>query len=96
MSWEGTDRQQNLSRRSPAAEREALQELLPGMRKWEEGRTRVKAAVFTQEMSAGHPRRSPIGMRALWKAGLALNEVFMCAPGFTFSCWSLITVGRKL
>lgn len=53
----------------------------------------AEAAAFPRRTAAtGHPRRSPLGMRALCKAGLAFNEVFMCALGFEFFCWCLITV----
>lgn len=93
LSWKRTDRQQNPSQRPPAAERGAPRELLTGMMKWEEERTQPKPQERSpRRVAAGHLGRSLVGLRALCKARLALNEVFMCAPVFAFLCWNLITV----
>lgn len=78
--------EQNLGQRPPAAER-GTRELFAGMVNREEGRT---PAAFTQEGGCWAPRRSRIGWRALWKAGVAPNEVFTCAPVFEILRWNLI------
>lgn len=94
LGWsrERTDRQQNSESETPQQQREghrgaADRDEMGG------GKAAAEAAAFPRRtVAAAHPRRHPLGMRALCKAGLALDEVFTCTPGFEFSCWHLITV----
>lgn len=73
----GTDGQeQDLGQRPPAAEQG-----------WRTGRKEGH-----QDGGCWAPRGSHVGWRALWKAGVALSEVFMCVPVFEILRWGLIAV----
>ena len=80
-SWERTDRQPISESKTPSSREKGPEELVTELTRQEAGRPQNAP----EDHVCRPPRKSPLGMGALPKAGLALNEVLCVLQVLEFS-----------